>query len=149
MTIPHSIVTNCRVSTSTYNRQDTLNILYEAIMWNIHINNFKLGQFTPFPCIHTHICTHTHIFCVCVCVCVCVCAQYESTRHTNSCLFISNMRLHQQSVPSNLHFNPNLPQFFSLSYLNLSQMFTAYDLLTTATFRFTTWQRKRNLLISN
>jgi hypothetical protein len=44
-----------------------------------------------------------------------------------------------------IYFNLNLPQFFTLSYLNLYHMLTAYGLLTTVTFRHTTWQLKRNL----
>lgn len=114
---------------SVYNRTEILNVISEAEMWNDHINNAMLWQFTPFPCATS---PRHH-------------SQYKSTHHTISCLYINNMILHQQSVPSHLPFNPNLPQFFSLSYLNLYQILTAYGLLTTVNFGHTTWQLKKNL----
>ena len=129
---------DCRVSTGSYSRQEVLNIVSGAKMWNNHIT----------PCcdnsLPSHKNIHTHTFCVCVCA-QHHHSQYKSIHHTIRCMFINYMMLHQQSVPSHLHVNPNLTHFIPLSYLNLYQMLTAYSLLTTVNFRYTTWQLKRNL----
>jgi len=117
-------------------------------------SNIKLEKYTNFnPCMNNlHVMIiqsflmHAHIYSISVCVCAQHhLSQYKSTHHTIRCWFISNTRFHQQSVPSHLHYNPNLPHFVSLSYLNLYQMLKAYSLLTAVNCRYTTWQLKRNL----
>jgi hypothetical protein len=94
-----------------------------------------------FP-MHKHM--HTHILCACVCAHITIPGTIQQTTPI-SYSFISNMRIHLWSVPWQVHFNPNLPQFFSLRYLNLYQMLMAYGLLPTLSFRFTIWQLMRNL----